>query len=106
MTKAEFKEKIKVVMAGIQKEESCSTLITEGFLLDNGFTKVTDAKLYNVENQTFFVREFEDNFQLIVKEESTGKYSLVIPSGIPDGFTYEHLSFVNNLEKLLNAVKK
>ena len=106
MTKAEFKEIIKAVMAGIQKEESCSTLITEGFLLDNGFKKKTDAKLYNVEHQTFFVHEFEDDLQLIVKEESTGNYSLVIPSENPDGFTYEHLSFVHNLEKVLEAVEK
>jgi len=93
-------------MAGIQKEESRSTLITEGFLLDNGFKKKTDAKLYNVEHQTFFVHEFEDDLQLIVKEESTGNYSLVIPSENPDGFTYEHLSFVHNLEKVLETVEK
>ena len=102
-----IKELIEKAMAEIKSEEEPHpTLITEEFLLSNGFEKKTDEELYYEDHQTFFVREFENGFQLIVKEETTGNYSLVIPSENPDGFTYEHLSFVHNLEKVLEAVEK
>ena len=93
----------------IQKDESnickAGSIITEKILLDKGFSKKVNSKLYNLEGQTFFVHEIRDNFSLIIKENGTGNYCLVIESSNPDGFAYEPLGYVRELDKILEAVK-
>lgn len=104
--KKEFIEKVEEAIAEIKSdEESSPVLITEKVLSDYGFEKKSDVKLYNAEQQTYFVHELENGFTLIVKEETTGNYSLVIKSNNINGFTYEPLKFVHLLEKILKAAE-